>query len=798
LTLFHFKKYTDTNLMRKLLYFLTCAIMLICLTGMTEDTLKPIHQKQTIRKVDSLNNWVEINIEHESFKSQLTSKKALVLAQSINYLKGETESLINLGWINYRQDNYDKALEYSLEAYLKASQLNEPRTNIRAAFNIGAIYSDGSKDHLSALRYMQYAYDESEKINDDIYTIRAANNIAYLQLVLGNFESALHTLDELTLRKGDKFTPLFHGFSHRTYGDIYLAQGKNKKALEHFLKAYSMLKKANSMSSLVSCNVRLGKLYLERGEFERAEKYLKEGIAISLDQEYKDHTVALFKDLAILNEKQENWEEAYNYKKQYSAWSDSLSSQINSKNMGRMEAKFDFDQKLQEVNSKIKNNELMAQEQLKKQIYKRNIFVYASGFMLCLIVISMISLRRIRKAKAAAEQANNAKSDFISVMSHEIRTPLNGVIGFSELLSSTPLNNEQQQYVGLINQSAHSLIDIINDILDFSKIEAGKMKMELSPANLETLGSSSIDLIAFQAYQKNVSLNFTITKETPPLVLADELRLKQVMINLLGNAIKFTEKGEIELKIEKILDLERNYCLIRFSVRDTGIGISEHNKEKIFDAFSQEDNSTTRKYGGTGLGLTISNRILALMGSKLALISDLGSGSTFFCDIKLEQLDYTPDIFSKTGEEIADSASMTEYEAAELLLNLEVNILIAEDNPVNMLLTKKLVKQFMPKAQLFEAPDGKEAVNIFLKKNIDLILMDIQMPNLNGYEATQKIRQMQGENSLLPIIALTAGALPGEREKCLQAGLNDYATKPLDKKILLNLLSKHLLVPIQK
>ena len=772
--------------------------MLICLTGMTEDTLKPIHQKQTIKKVDSLNHWVENNIEHESFKSQTNSKKALVLAQSVNYLKGETESLINLGWINYRQDNYDKALEYSLEAYLKASQLNDPRTNIRAAFNIGAIYSDGSKDHQSALRYMQYAYDESEKIKDDTYTIRAANNIAYLYYVLGDYEAALHTLDELTKSRGDKFNPLFQGFSYRTYGDVYLAQGKKKKALEHFLKAYTMLKKANSMSSLVSCNVRLGKLYLERDEFSRAEKYLKEGIAISLDQEYKDHTVALFKELALLNEKQENWQEAYNYKKLYAAWSDSLSSQINSKNMGRMEAKFDFDQKLQEVNSEIKNNELMAQEQLKKQIYKRNIFVFSSGFMLCLIVITLISLRRIRKAKAAAEKANNAKSDFISVMSHEIRTPLNGVIGFSELLSSTPLNNEQQQYVGLINQSAHSLIDIINDILDFSKIEAGKMKMELSPANLEVLGSSSIDLIAFQAYQKNVSLNFTITKDTPPMVLADELRLKQVMINLLGNAIKFTEKGEIELKIEKILDLEKNYCMIRFSVRDTGIGISEHNKEKIFDAFSQEDNSTTRKYGGTGLGLTISNRILALMGSKLELISELGSGSTFFCDIKLEQLEYTPESFSIAEEEKNHSTTITEFEASELLADLEVNILIAEDNPVNMLLTKKLVKQFMPKAQLFEAPDGKEAVSIFLKKNLDLILMDIQMPNLNGYEATQKIRQMQGENSLLPIIALTASALTGEKEKCLQAGLNDYATKPLDRKILLSVLSKHLLIPIKQ
>lgn len=764
---------------------------------MTEDTPKPIHQKHTIKKVDSLNIWVENNIEHDIFKSQSASRDALILARSIDYEKGETEALINLGWINYRQDNYDKALEYSLEAYLKASLLNEPRTNIRAAFNVGAIYSDGSKDHVSALQYMKYAYEESEKIKDDAYTIRSMNNIAYLYFVLGDFENALSTLDILTIKKGDKFTPLFQGFSYRTYGDIYLAQGQTNKALDKYLQAYTLLKKAKSTSSQVSCNVRLGKLYIEKGDYARAEKFLEEGIAISLDQEYKDHTVALFKELANLHALQENWEKAYNYKKLYSAWSDSLSNQINSKNMGRMEAKFDFDQKLREVNSEIRNNELLAEEQLKKQIYKRNIFVFSSGFMLCLIVLTLISLRRIRNAKAAAERANNAKSDFISVMSHEIRTPLNGVIGFSELLSSTPLNNEQQQYVGLINQSAHSLIDIINDILDFSKIEAGKMKMELSPSNLETLGSSSIDLIAFQAYQKNVSLNFTITKDTPPLVLADELRLKQVMINLLGNAIKFTDKGEIELKIEKILDLEKNYCLIRFSVRDTGIGISEHNKEKIFEAFSQEDNSTTRKYGGTGLGLTISNRILALMGSKLALVSEIGSGSTFFCDIKLEQLDNSSEIQNDLAEAL-NTVAMTEYEASELLSDLEANILIAEDNPVNMLLTKKLVRQFMPKAQIFEAPDGKEAVNIFLKKSLDLILMDIQMPNLNGYEATQKIRQMQDAGSSLPIIALTASALTGEKEKCLQAGLNDYATKPLDKKVLLNLLSKYLLVALPK
>tara|TARA_R100001143_G_C3360429_1_gene135098 strand:- start:7014 stop:10049 length:3036 start_codon:yes stop_codon:yes gene_type:complete len=404
---------------------------------------------------------------------------------------------------------------------------------------------------------------------------------------------------------------------------------------------------------------------------------------------------------------------------------------------------------------------------------------------------------KLLRAKKMAESANQAKSEFLANMSHEIRTPLNGIIGFSDLLMQSDLKDDQKGYMSIVFQSANSLLEILNDILDLSKIEAGRMELDPGSTDLHKMAAKCIDMLKFQAESKKLSISYQIDEDVPEYLILDELRVRQVLINLLGNAIKFTNEGEIELIIRKI-ESGKKRNRVRFSVRDTGIGISKSNLQRIFQAFSQEDNSITRKYGGTGLGLTISNRILQLMNSKLTVESDVGNGSTFSFIIESVAGDKPKKIDEEKPSD--ESSYINEnYSLSDANLNLSgsptkridepIKILIAEDNDTNRFLMKILLLKLYPFATLFEARNGNETVEIFKAENPDVILMDVQMPFKSGYEATIEIRKSE-EGKNVPIIACTAGALKGEREKCLAIGMNDYISKPIVKKSIKNVMEK--------
>jgi signal transduction histidine kinase/ActR/RegA family two-component response regulator len=391
------------------------------------------------------------------------------------------------------------------------------------------------------------------------------------------------------------------------------------------------------------------------------------------------------------------------------------------------------------------------------------------------------ALQNVEVAKQLAVVASKSKSEFLANMSHEIRTPLNGVIGFIDVLKNTKLDDTQKQYLTTVGQSANSLLSIVNDILDFSKVESGKLELSFDETNLRKMGEQLINLTHITAEEKGLKLLLKVSENLPTFILADELRLRQVFINLLGNAIKFTKTGEIELAID-VISKSKEECFIRFAVRDTGIGINKQYQEKIFEAFSQEDNTTTKKYGGTGLGLSISNKMLELMGSKLNLISEVGKGSLFYFDASFK---ITVESVATDSNKVSNAKNiLTENGLKDENIK---KILVAEDNKVNMMLTKLFLKEIFPNAEIIEVQNGKEAI---VKNNMhkpDIIFMDVQMPEMNGLEATAEIRKHEIINRTL-IIALTAGVTNGEMEKCLDAGMDNYVSKPFTKDSLLAVL----------
>jgi signal transduction histidine kinase/DNA-binding NarL/FixJ family response regulator len=387
----------------------------------------------------------------------------------------------------------------------------------------------------------------------------------------------------------------------------------------------------------------------------------------------------------------------------------------------------------------------------------------------------------LRAAKAVAESASQTKSDFLASMSHEIRTPMNAIIGIADLLAKTPLSPEQNKYVQIFRRAGDNLLHIINDILDLSKVEASQLEMERTGFSLNDVLEKVTEMVAVRAHEKGLALVCEIAPKVPTALVGDPTLLSQVLLNLLGNAIKFTESGEVALRVKPDADSTVPGAL-QFTVSDTGIGIPGEKLSAVFERFTQADSSTTRRYGGSGLGLTISKRLVELMGGRIWVESELGKGSVFSFAVPLE-------IWARTRRPTAAPVGAGPEAPLPAL-----SILLAEDSPDNCTITMAYLEDTPYRVEIAET--GAIACKKFMAGHYDLVLMDRQMPIMDGLTATRTIRAWEQANDrpLTPIIALTASALKGDREMCLAAGCTAFLTKPIKQEVLLQAIKERSMV----
>jgi signal transduction histidine kinase/CheY-like chemotaxis protein/HPt (histidine-containing phosphotransfer) domain-containing protein len=645
----------------------------------------------------------------------------------------------------------DKARRFAVE-------IRDDALRARVAKNYGSIYRDLGKLSDSFTHYEKALY-LNEKLGEELETAVVLLQIANLHLDLYEYKNAMEYAERALLLFEQTSDENRIAEAHLTLGNIYFKQ-------ENFPKAKASYKRVYELSDAESINymhaeIGLGKVAYRRQNNEEALARLKSGLELAKARENAEGFITSHFYIGrvlcantLYEKAKRHFEIAYDAAVEHSRRHDVMS-------IHGMQA--ELYEKLGDLSGAYKH--LKKFEQLKEEIFQENTINKLRHLQ------TKQEIQMATKEKEVAEKTATLKQQFIANMSHEIRTPMNAIVGMSRILWEKNPRDDQKKYLSAIRQSADNLLVIINDILDFSKIEAGKVRIEKINFSLKDCLKNVVNILRVKAHEKNLKLWFDMQDNVPQTITGDPTRLTQILINLVGNAIKFTEAGSVDILV--MLDkIEDDKHLVRFQVIDSGIGISEDYVNKIFESFSQAGTDLARKYGGTGLGLTISKELVELMQGTIGVKSVLGEGTTFeFCipfsvpkDVNLEERD---EVFELSEKEL-------------LCLN-NAKVLLAEDNAFNRILAEDVLLEMAPNMKILPAENGVEVLEVLEVEDVDLILMDIQMPLKNGVDATKEIR---ATNKKIPILAMTANVMQDDIERYLSIGMNDHIPKPFDKEDL--------------
>jgi signal transduction histidine kinase/CheY-like chemotaxis protein/HPt (histidine-containing phosphotransfer) domain-containing protein len=723
--------------------------------------------EHAINENEKISALIELALETRSFdlpKATLMAEEVIQRAIKINFTLGEGRGYNLLGFCLWLHGDYDEGLAVLNKAEKVALKIQDQSLLARIFINYGNIYRDLAQlstalkyyenalviteeleDHLSQsvclfslanIHYDLYDYESAldyalkslaifRSFNDSVRLLQLNNTLGNIYFKMNDYEEALTYFKQ----NADQNEPdtLAYATAISGMGKVYYKMHNFKDAENHLQDALLQSELLQHVEVQIICKFYLGRLKLDLKSFEEAQAHFDDALELASDYNRKHDVMSIHELLSILYDQTHDIPKAFFHLKQYEQLKEEIFSQATL--------------------NKLKNIKIRQEIEL------------------------------AQKEKEVAEKTANLKQQFMANMSHEIRTPMNAILGMTNLLLSKERYGEELKYLKSIQQSANNLLVIINDILDLSKIEAGKIIIEHTRFSIPQCLGYIQDMLAFKAKEKRINFEIETDATLSAYFMGDPTRINQVLINLAGNAVKFTEHGHVKIKarIDKIV--ASTYYVV-FEIADTGIGISQEYLDSIFDSFTQAGTDVTRKFGGTGLGLTISKQLVDLMKGQISVESELGKGTIFSVALPIE---------------LAADQTRMDSENDTLLSNelpAALKILLVEDNEFNKMVAEDTLKLILNQVQIDFAVNGQIAVEKAQERAYDFLLMDIQMPKMDGVEATRLIRKLPAPYGQVPIIAMTANVFEEDIKHYLASGMNDYIAKPFEIKVLIQKIQK--------